>query len=240
MMKELPFQKGDKVRIKNEVDPNIYDGMTTLWNEAWIRGIREDRWGLPMVLVEWDKNHWTYNGAPDGWTFAEHFEKVESEMADPKQEIDADAFQAIVNAFASQLGDMVKSQIDKHEPDGQSDVEAEAEDVVAIDQADAVSKVENLLTDGDALEERRAEAIEMVQEKLANAEAFVVIGVERHEDPRAPRGAIAPYTLKFAISKDSEILADCFMATLAAEAHQELALNAIVNHYNSEDGPEEA
>ena len=79
MMTEFPIQKGDRVRIKDYVDPSLYYGFTTMFNEAWVKDVKEDRWGMPMVQIEWDQNHWSYNGAPNGWTFAEHFEKVQVE-----------------------------------------------------------------------------------------------------------------------------------------------------------------
>lgn len=44
--------------------------------EGWVRGHKKDRDGFEMVAVEWDKEHWRYNGQPDGWTFADHFKII--------------------------------------------------------------------------------------------------------------------------------------------------------------------
>jgi hypothetical protein len=34
--------------------------------------------GFPMVYVEWDKDHWRYEGEPDCWTFESHFKVLEN------------------------------------------------------------------------------------------------------------------------------------------------------------------
>lgn len=44
--------------------------------EGWVRGTKEDSDGFPLFKIEWDKEHWRYNGQPDGWTFAEHFKVI--------------------------------------------------------------------------------------------------------------------------------------------------------------------
>lgn len=52
--------------------------------EGWVRDHKEDDDGFDMVAVEWDKDHWRYNGQPDGWTFAEHF-KIIGPPIEPKE-----------------------------------------------------------------------------------------------------------------------------------------------------------
>jgi hypothetical protein len=44
--------------------------------EGWVRDHKQDPDGFEMVAVEWDKDHWRYNGQPDGWTFADHFKVI--------------------------------------------------------------------------------------------------------------------------------------------------------------------
>lgn len=44
--------------------------------QGWVRDHKKDPDGFDMVAVEWDKDHWRYNGQPDGWTFAEHFKVI--------------------------------------------------------------------------------------------------------------------------------------------------------------------
>lgn len=52
--------------------------------EGWVRGTKEDPDGFELFRIEWDKDHWRYNGQPDGWTFAEHFKVIGP--PDPKTE----------------------------------------------------------------------------------------------------------------------------------------------------------
>ena len=44
-----------------------------------ILATRTDSYGYEKVLVEWDKDHWRYNGEPDGWTYASHFREIKPE-----------------------------------------------------------------------------------------------------------------------------------------------------------------
>lgn len=41
--------------------------------EGWVRGQKTDDDGFDLVRIEWDKDHWRYNGQQDGWTYADHF-----------------------------------------------------------------------------------------------------------------------------------------------------------------------
>src|SRR3954462_1476071 len=45
-------------------------------SEGWVRAIKKDADGFEMVNVEWDKDHWRFNGQPDGWTFSDHFDVI--------------------------------------------------------------------------------------------------------------------------------------------------------------------
>jgi hypothetical protein len=51
-------------------------------SRAWVRDHRADSMGFMMVFVEWDSEHWTWNGEEDGWTFESHWRVLES----PKEE----------------------------------------------------------------------------------------------------------------------------------------------------------
>ncbi len=143
-MTETSFQKGERVRIKEWVDPQIYNNALTLGNEAIIKDISKDRWGFQMVYVEWDKNHWTYNGAPDKWTYADHFEKVKTEMPEINQTLIEEITKQVVTALTAQnqISD-VQSDINDDE------VMGEAEDILNKDQI-------------NELEEKRQSAIDIV------------------------------------------------------------------------------
>lgn len=62
----------------------VYD-FALAGTRGWIRDTQEDEYGFEKVYVEWDKNHWRYQGEPDGWTFANHFQEVkETELVEPQ------------------------------------------------------------------------------------------------------------------------------------------------------------
>lgn len=63
-----------RVALKSEVD-ELYTH-AFVGSEGWVREARRDSDGFDMVKVEWDQDHWRFNGQPDGWTFADHFRVV--------------------------------------------------------------------------------------------------------------------------------------------------------------------
>jgi hypothetical protein len=228
----LPFQIGDKVRIKDHVDPLIYNGMTTIGNEAWIRDIKVDRWQSPMVVIEWDKNHWSYNGAPDGLTFAEHFEKVkqvtrESDMASQNKDDKDTKIKKVISNFAQQL---IAAMDDDTEDQATAALKAPESDVEHIN---AMADIEDALKGGKLSkdEERFLDALEGAFETLSKAEAFIVVGVERFESSNI----VLPYTLKFALTPEAELVADAFLSILAADSYQELASKALVDIFKNEN-----
>lgn len=71
-MSEIPLNS--RVALRNGADSvYIYALPGT---EGWVREYKEDDDGFEMIRVEWDKSHWRYNGQPDGWTFASHFNLI--------------------------------------------------------------------------------------------------------------------------------------------------------------------
>jgi hypothetical protein len=88
---DFQFTKWDRVRLRDTVDPAFYGHYACVGNEGWITDVRQDgHFGLPEVYIKWDTNHWAYNGAPDRWTFQEHFELVEEEEEDMPEEDNED------------------------------------------------------------------------------------------------------------------------------------------------------
>lgn len=82
------FDLNDRVRLK-DIDTSFYGDWACVGNEAIITARRKDKYGLPEVYVEWDKNHWSYNSVRDGWTFQEHFELVERNKMGKFDDIDS-------------------------------------------------------------------------------------------------------------------------------------------------------
>ena len=95
------FKANARVRLREGVDPGFYNGFSRVGNEGWVRKRKLDKYGYPQVLVEWDKDHWAYNGQPDGWTWEGHFEIAEdanmSETPDKNQR--DEALQTLAETF---------------------------------------------------------------------------------------------------------------------------------------------
>lgn len=72
MAKEIPLHA--RIALKEGLE-GFYP-QTLPRSEGWVRGYRIDDDGFEQVKVEWDKDHWRYRGAEDGWTYAEHFSVI--------------------------------------------------------------------------------------------------------------------------------------------------------------------
>lgn len=71
-MNTIPIHS--RVALKNGVE-DVY-ALAVPGTEGWVRDHKIDDDGFAMVAIEWDKDHWRFNGQPDGWTFADHFKVI--------------------------------------------------------------------------------------------------------------------------------------------------------------------
>jgi hypothetical protein len=79
---KIPLEK--RVRLKGDradIYPRAYGGAEAIVKKHSVDPIG----GYPMVYVEWDKKHWTYQGERDMWTFEDHFDVVEDEKPPPPE-----------------------------------------------------------------------------------------------------------------------------------------------------------
>jgi hypothetical protein len=88
-----------RVRIKGDLT-HMYEHARA-FNEGTVRRQLHDEFGYPLILVEWDKEHWAYSGQPDGLYLEAHFDPVEEKMAD-KQEDFLAAIANLVEQFQNQ------------------------------------------------------------------------------------------------------------------------------------------
>jgi hypothetical protein len=222
---EHHLHEGDRVRIRNEVDPALYRGMSTIFNEGVIRKVREDQFGLPQVYIEWDKNHWSYNGAPDGWTFEEHFDVVESKsMAKQSKAELAEQFAAFLKMMEAEEEAVPEPPKPVKKGASTSDLRKRLE--ALMPSADDTDSVNETIEVEDATE-GRAEAVKAVHEVLDSAEAFIVIAIQRVAHPKAENGMMLPFALTYADNPVAELLATAHMSGLSTQAYQELVLKAI-------------
>lgn len=75
----------DYVELKVGCD-EVYD-LAWAGTRGWITARQTDEYGFDKVYIEWDTEHWRYDGEPDGWTYATHFKPVES-VEPPVEEIE--------------------------------------------------------------------------------------------------------------------------------------------------------
>jgi hypothetical protein len=155
---EFAFDYKQKVRLKNQdfsmFEP--YAGQSTIGCEGWVTQRRRDRLGLPEVFIEWDQEHWRYNGVPNCWTYQEHFEPVEDIMTEPGK---AEKIQGAVQAFTDMMLELAgEGHLDEKDP---------------------------ILPQQDTLTEKE-QALVAAANLLSVSDAFVVIGVKGLEPSVIP------------------------------------------------------
>jgi hypothetical protein len=76
------LRRNQRVRLKKEGQDALYE-FAAAGSEGWVRDATHDKYGYPTVFIEWDRDHWTYNGEPDRWALEAHFDPVEdNKMSD--------------------------------------------------------------------------------------------------------------------------------------------------------------
>lgn len=151
------FKLNTRVKLRDGVDPGFYNGYSRAGNEAWIRDRKIDNLGYPRVFIEWDKDHWSYNGAPDIWTWEPHFEPVEENMSKSKDDNIMEALKDLVS--------LIRSEEDPKK-------ETKTEEVEEVTSFQEESKA-------------YAERLEEVLHTLKDSRAYVVIAIPE-EDPEQP------------------------------------------------------
>jgi hypothetical protein len=101
----MDFEIGARIALKDQFD-QLYS-RAFLGSEGTILDINEDYDGFLMIYVSWDQEHWRYNGEPDGWTYASHFDVIAPPSKDlidlPKKEDieDFDQIDGYIDELAS-------------------------------------------------------------------------------------------------------------------------------------------
>ncbi len=230
MKDQLPFNKNDRIRIRNYVDPAIYGGMTRNGNEGWVRDIKYDQWGLPIIQIEWDKNHWTYNGAPDGWTFPDHFDKVEEQQANIEPVSGEDDLPS-EEAMSKKRINFIRRK--NHSITDEETAQPKREEATNPPQLVYPAGAEIPSADYDYLvnhksridNDLRQDAVAKAAEHLQNAEGFIIIGVQKGQSATTSESSslgLIPFVLSFSLDTKSQIVIESMMADLAADNHKEL------------------
>lgn len=141
-MENQPFQTSlnQYVRLKMDGQDALYP-FAGAGSPGWVRKQQHDRLGYPQVFIEWDKNHWSYNGEPDKWAMEAHFEPLENApMSDqsqnqPTPENMAQMFAAFQQFMADQ---------------SQQPAQQETNDTLAEDYKKSIETVIELLNEADS------------------------------------------------------------------------------------------
>lgn len=140
---EQRFKINTRVRLREGVDPAFFNGYSRVGNEGWIRRRKRDRYGYPEVLVEWDRDHWAYNGQPDCWTMEGQFEAAEENMSekapDPNESRDdqiRDITEKFVRALFGTLG--VGEETPPREAPQEEEDDSDKWDALAVSASEAV------------------------------------------------------------------------------------------------------
>lgn len=168
-MMNQPDQRFDintRVKLRDGVDPSLYNGFSRVGNEGWIRNRRRDKYGYPQVFIQWDKDHWAYNHQEDGWTWEGQFEEVKDNNMDSSDQSNnlenqiRDITENFVSAIFSTLG-----QNQQPDPTQETSIE---DDAANIDD-----------TPWDKLASEATES-------LAKSRGYLLISLEDAEADNAP------------------------------------------------------
>jgi|ERR1017187_1212680 hypothetical protein len=152
-----------RVKLRDGIDPALYKGFSCTGNEGWVRHHRADEHGYAQVLIEWDHDHWSYNGAPNCWTWEEHFDLVKGNMPEQppsenpqEQPTQEDAVRKLVEQFTKGLVGVIAPT-----PEPEQAADETSDDPEIVEKGTDIT----------------AEAIEALQQ----SKAFIVITVQEKE-----------------------------------------------------------
>jgi len=205
------LKTNQRVRLKADGQDALYP-MACAGSEGWIRKQDTDPLGYPMVYIEWDKNHWAYNGEQDRWTFEAHFDPVEeNDMSDQQGSTPPPEFMNFMNMMWQQFQASQQEQPKAEEP---PPLEPEAE----------THKVNG---GPIANEEQFAEALTKSLEIAKESDGFILITVDRQilSDSAVP--LLTPSIITCYKTPESGHVAELHMARFVAFAMEGLTIDKI-------------
>lgn len=206
MEKNSSIPDNSRVRLRDYIGPEFYEGMAKSGNEGWIRKHRVDpRNGLPEVYIEWDREHWADNMQPNRWTFEDHFDVIEEGDGNSTMSEDNEITPEEWAAFLK-FREFMKGSESEPEPE----VEPEVTDLEAEQYAYFTAQTEH------------------AKDILNDSEAFFIIGVQRRApDEQAPRGNLVVNTAGSCLSPETDVLLGMQLSSFASKFHDEAALMLI-------------
>jgi hypothetical protein len=205
------------VKLKSNGEDQLYSAACA-GSPGWIRKHDHDKVGWPMVWIEWDKEHWSYNGEEDRWAIEAHFEPVEETMSEePKPPVDGGKMMEMFAEFLKTQGIEPGAQAESTPPPS-----SEPEDEQAKHK------------------EQYGQLLDAVYEQMKEADSFLCIFVDRQHPTDSPVPVLIPRVANFYLSPEGGLLLEAHLSKLAAMAHEEVAIDKIRQVLNAEDGPSES
>lgn len=99
-------------------------------SEGWVRDKKTDDDGYELVRIEWDKDHWRFNGQPDGWTFASHFKTI-----GPPEPPKPEPVENAIDSAAVEIGNISLEAPADHQVEAYIDTLTEAVDAASESEA---------------------------------------------------------------------------------------------------------
>jgi hypothetical protein len=202
------LKKGQRVRLKADGQDSLYS-MACAGSEGWIRKQDIDPLGYPMIYIEWDKNHWAYNGEQDRWTFESHFDPVEeNDMSDQQGSNPPPEFVNFMNSMWQQF-------------QASQTPEPQAEEPPPLNEPE--SRPDGQLLSDEEFAEALAKSVEVAKE----SDAFILITVDRSAIPDSSVPLLSPSIITCYRTAESGHVAELHMARFVAFAMESLSIDKI-------------
>lgn len=188
------LRKGQTVRLKDGCD-DVYE-WAPVGSQGRVKEVNYDSLGYPMAFVEWDKDHWAYNGEKDGWAFQSHFEPVGESMAE---------------------NDEIEDKIAGLSPEDATKLFAVLKSMGLIDD------ISDDIEEGDPEPEDTEAYHQLVTSAAAEAEesdAFITMVIKRVEVEGVP--SLVPVIFSQSKTQEGLLALEAQMSVLSMHAHQHL------------------
>lgn len=196
------FSKGQRVRlVRDALYPLAPVGM-----EGWVRDLQYDNLGYPMIFIEWDEDHWAFNGEGNEWTLEAHFEPIEGEKM---HEDDIDPLERLLREIG----------------------EGQHEDAeIPQDQRSDGYTIKNIMdmTNWPTREEYQ-KMLRAAAENAMDSEAFLFVSIRRE------KGNLVPVLTNVYLNAESAILLEAQLSRIGALAHSDLASQLIAMIFTEQD-----
>jgi hypothetical protein len=197
---EYRIEIDQRVRLKSDGQDALYQ-RAYAGSEGWARKHKKDEFGYPMIYVEWDKNHWAYNGEKDRWALEAHFDPVEeskvSETPTPQGDPD-------FNKFMEFMYTQFQQQAKDHQPD---------------------APVEEVADTDEGTEDEFQAAAQEAGERAGKSESFLLITASYEQ--AGEEQVLVPRVMQCYKTDESALLLEMQLPHLAMTAHQQLAIQEI-------------